>query len=294
MEKEEFDITLCLFDPANPGTYEQYILPHVTAEMRQDPEDYAALGAVWNECAVGAAVVTEDEDDPDAASMASLFVDPQMRRRGIGTALLELSLKAAAGAGAERLTLSYTLTGEELEAMDSTVRALGGEPEFQYPAYSMDSVDFRDSRLLGRAFRPGYKMPEHVVRFIDLTPHQLETLQADPDAPWYSPGMQPELSLAYLKDGQIVGFWFGCLSTPGNYSVKGIWSSPAAPFNTLHALLLAHVNLCYIHCGGDFSYHCATAVKAAEKIVQAYTEGKYRRLEAHHAVLTPDAGESGS
>ena len=45
MEKEEFDITLCLFDPADPGPYEQYILPHITAEMRQDPEDYAALGA---------------------------------------------------------------------------------------------------------------------------------------------------------------------------------------------------------------------------------------------------------
>ena len=291
MKEEALDFTLCLFDPANPGPYEQYILPHITAEMRQNPEDYAALGAVWNSSAVGAAVITEDEDAPDAAALASLFVDPQVRRRGIGTALLDLSLKAAAGVGAERLTLSYTLGGEELEAMDRTVRALGGQPEFQYPAYSMDSVDFRDSRLLGRAFRPGYKMPEHVVRFSDLTPEQLETLHAKPEAPWYSPGMQPELSLAYLKDRQVVGFWLGCESAPENYSVKGIWSSAAAPFNTLHTLLLAHVNLCFTHCGGDFRYHCATAVKAAEKIVQAYTEGKYRRLEVHRAVLTPDSGE---
>ena len=291
MKEETLGFTLCLFDPANPGPYEQYILPNVTAEMRQDPENYAALGAVWKECAAAAAVLTDDEDDPDAASLVSLFVDPQVRRRGIGTALLGLSLKAAEGVGAERLTLSYTLGGEELEAMDRTVRALGGQPEFQYPAYSMDSVDFRDSRLLGRAFRPGYKMPEHVVRFSDLTPEQLETLHANPEAPWYSPGMQPELSLAYLKDGQVVGFWLGCESAPENYSVKGIWSSSAAPFNTLHTLLLAHVNLCYTHCGGDFRYHCATAVKTAEKIVQAYTEGKYRRLEVHRAVLTPDSGE---
>lgn len=291
MKEEALDFTLCLIDPANPGPYEQYILPNVTAEMQQDPENYAALGAVWKECAAAAAVLTDDEDDPEAAAVASLFVDPQVRRRGIGTALLDLSLKAAAGVGAERLTLSYTLDGEELEAMDRTVRALGGQPEFQYPAYSMDSVDFRDSRLLGRAFRPGYKMPEHVVRFSDLTPEQLETLHANPEAPWYSPGMQPELSLAYLKDGQVVGFWLGCESAPENYSVKGIWSSAAAPFNTLHTLLLAHVNLCFTHCGGDFRYHCATAVKAAEKIVQAYTEGKYRRLEVHRAVLTPNSGE---
>ena len=92
MEKEEFDITLCLFDPAEPGPYEQYILPHISAEMKQNPEDYAAIGAAWNDCAVGAAVITQDEDDPDAAAMVSLFVDPQVRRRGIGTALLELSL----------------------------------------------------------------------------------------------------------------------------------------------------------------------------------------------------------
>lgn len=291
MKEEALEFTLCLFDPADPGPYEQYILPHVTAEMRQDPENYAAIGAVWNECAAAAAVLTDDEDDPDAAAVASLFVDPQVRRRGIGTALLDLSLKAAAGVGAERLTLSYTLGGEELEAMDHTVRALGGETVFQYPAYSMDSVDFRDSRLLGRAFRPDYRMPEHVVRFSDLSPEQLDELHADPEAPWYSPGMQPELSLAYLKDGQVVGFWLGCESAPGNYSVKGIWSSPAAPFNTLHALLLAHVNLCWSHCGGDFHYHCATSVKAAEKIVQTYTEGKYRRLEGHRAVFPLDSEE---
>ena len=285
MEKEELDFTLCQFDPANPGPYEQYILPNISAEMRQAPERFAALGAVWNNCAVGAAVITDDPDDPGAAALASLFVDPQVRRRGIGTALLKLSLKAAAGAGAERLTLFYTLAGEELEAMDRTVRALGGEPEFRYPAYTMDSKDYRSSRLFQRVFHPDYRMPEHVVRFTDLTPEQLEELHSNPEAPWYSPGMQPELSLAYLKDGRVVGFWLGCMSAPGNYAVMGIWRSPDAPFNTLHALLVAHGYLCYSHCGGDLYYHCATAVKYAEKIVQTYTEGKYRRLEAHRAVL---------
>lgn len=291
MEKEASDITLCLFDPAEPGPYEQYILPHITAEMRRVPENFAALGAAWKGFAVGVAVLAEDEEDQGAAALASLFVDPQARRRGIGTALINLSQAAAAGAGAERLTLFYTLAGEDLEAMDGFVRSLGGKPEFQYPAYTMDSVEFRDSRLLGRAFRPEYRMPENVVRFSDLTQEQLGMLHADPEAPWYSPGMQPELSLAYLNDGQVVGFWLGCMSGPGNYAVQGIWRSPAAPFNTLHVLLTAHVNLCYTHCGGDFLYHCATSVKYAEKIVQTYTKCKYRRLECHRAVLTTPVPE---
>ena len=179
MEKKRLDITLCLFDPAKPGPYEQYILPHIPPEMRREPERFAALGAAWNNCAVGAAVLTEDQDDPGAAALASLFVDPQVRRQGIGTALLDLSLKAAAGVGAERLTLFYTLAGEDLAAMDSTVRTLGGDPEFQYPAYTMDSADFRDSRILGRAFRPDYRMPENVVRFSDLTQEQLDSFHRE-------------------------------------------------------------------------------------------------------------------
>ena len=287
MEKEVLDVTLCVFDPANPGPYEQYILPHISAEMQREPERFVVLGAAWNECAVGAAVLTDDTDTPNAAALASLFVDPQVRRRGVGTALLNASLKIAAEVGrAEELTLFYTLDGEELEAMDNFVRALGGQPEFRYPVYTMDSSDFHASRLVGRAFLPDYRMPGNVIRFIDMTPAQLEALHSDPEAPWYSPGMQPELSLAYLRDGHVVGFWLGCKSVPGNYSVMGIWRSPDAPFNTLNALLAAHVNLCYSHCGGDFLYHCSTGVAYAEKIVQTYTEGKYRRLEGHSAVLS--------
>lgn len=291
MEKEGLDITLCVFDPAKPGPYEQYILPHITAKMRLEPKRFAALGAAWNNFSVGAAALTEDEDDPGAAALASLFVDPQVRRWGIGTALLGASVKAAMAAGAKRLTLSYTLSGEELEAMDRAVRALSGKPEFCIPVYTMDSVDFHNSRLLGRAFRPDYRMPGNVVRFTDLTPEQLDALHSDPEAPWYSPGMQPELSLAYLKDGHVVGFWFGCMSVPGNYAVQGIWRSPAAPFNTFHVLLTAHVNLCYSHSGGDFLYHCSTAVESAETILKTYTGGKYRRLEQHRAVLVPGVEE---
>ncbi len=291
MEKKRLDITLCVFDPAKPGPYEQYILPHISLEMQQEPERFASLGAAWNNCAVGAAVLTEDRDDPGAAVLASLFVDPQVRRRGVGTALLSASVKTAVMAGAERLTLFYTLTGEELEAMDRAVRALGGKPEFRLPVYTMDSTDFHASRLLGRAFRPDYRMPENVVRFLDLSPEQLEALHADPEAPWYSPGMQPELSLAFLKDGNVTGFWLGCMSSPGNYAVQGIWSSHAAPFNTFNALLAAHVNLCYSHAGGDFLYHCSTGAEFAERILRTYTGGKYLRLEQHRAVLVPDVEE---
>ncbi len=286
MEKEELDMTLCVFDPKDPGPYEQYILPYINAQMQQDPESFAALGAVWKSFAVGAAVITEDPESPGAAAVASLFVDPQVRGRGVGTALLAACAEAAAAAGAETLTISYTLGGEELEAMDRAVRAMGGEPAFRIPVYTMDSTDYHDSRLVGRAFRPDYTMPENVVRFTDLKPEQIEALLADQDVPWYSPGTQPELSLAFLQNGHIAGFWLGCKSAPGNYTVMGVWRSPDAPFNIFNTLLAAHVNLCYTHCGGEFLYHCSATIEIVYKLIQTYTEGKCRRLEQHHAVLT--------
>lgn len=191
----------------------------------------------------------------------------------------------------KKLTLSYTLAGEELDAMDRAVRALGGETVFRFLVYTIDSADFHDSRLVGRAFRPDYRRPENVVPFHDLTSEQLEELHANPEAPWYSPRMQPELSLAHLVDGHVVGFWLGCMSTPGNYAVQGIWRSPEAPFNAINTLLVAHVNLCRSHCGGDYFYHCSTGVEFAERILNTYTEGKYQRLERHDAVLVPVSEE---
>ena len=128
-----------------------------------------------------------------------------------------------------------------------------------------------------------------------LTPEQLSALYDDPEVPWYvhprnRERMQPGLSLAYLQDGRVTGFWLGCMSTPGNYAVQGVWRSAAAPLSTFHILVTAHLSLCYYHGGGDFLYHCSPAVEFADELIQRYSEGNYRRLEDHRATipLEPD------
>ena len=296
MEKGKPDVTLCEFDPAAPGPYEQYFLPYAAEAARREPERYVMLGAAWKRYAVGAAAVAPDDENPDGARLESLFVDPQMRGRGVGTALLSAAVKAAAARGAETLNVSYILAGEELAAMDRVVRKLGGEPEFYLPAYTMDISEFHTSRLLGRAFRPDYRPPKEVVPFTALTPEQLDALYADAEVPWYvhprnRVRMQPGLSLAYVQEGRVTGFWLGCMSTPGNYAVQGVWRSAAAPLSTFHILVTAHLSLCYYHGGGDFLYHCSPAVEFADELIQRYSEGNYRRLEDHRATipLEPDA-----
>ena len=290
MEREMPDLNLHTFDPALPGPYEPYLLPHVAAQARREPERFLMLGAAWGRYAVGAAAITPDGEDPEAARVASLYVDPQARRRGVGTALLRAAAEEAEASGAAALNLSYILGGEELEAMDRAVRNLGGAPEFYLPVYTMDTAQFHDSPLVGRAFSPDYRRPEEIVPFIRLTPEQLEALYADPEVPWYvhprnRAFLRPELSLAYVQGGRVAGFWMGGISTPGNYSVQGVWRSPSAPLTTFHTLIAAHLNLCYYHGGGDFLYHCSPAVEFADALIQRYSGGNYRRLEEHKAAL---------
>lgn len=285
---QTLDVSYRAFDPARPGPYESYLLPHIPAQARREPERFLAFSAVWKQYAVGAAAVSLDPETPGEAAADSLFAGPQVRGRGIGTELLRRAAEAAGEAGAETLTLSYILAGEELEAMDRIARKLGGEPAFVRPVYTMDSADFRDSRLLGRAFSGRYRMPESVVPFTELKPEQLEALYADPEVPWYvhprvRTRMMPELSLAFVQDGRVAGFWLGSLSTPGNYSVQGVWRSASAPVTAFHMLVAAHLNLCFYHCGGNYLYHCSPAVEFADELIQRYSEGKFRRLEEHLA-----------
>lgn len=238
--------------------------------------------------ALGAAVFSFDGETPGQVTADSLFVDPEVRGRGIAGELLRLGAEAARESGADAMKLSYILAGQELEAMDRAARSLGGDPAYVRPVYTMDSAAFRDSSLLGRSFSGRYRRPEDVVTFTELTEEQLEGLYADPEVPWYvhpkvRTRMLPELSLAYVRDDRVAGFWMGSMTTPGNYSVQGVWRSASAPATTFHNLLIAHLNHCFYHCGGDFLYHCSPAVEFADELIQRYSGGKYRRLEEHEA-----------
>ena len=290
MAEAASDVIFCTFDPARPGPYESYLLPHIPVQARLEPERFLGLGAAFGQYALAAAAVSFDRETPGQVLADSLFVDPEVRGQGIATQLLRLAAAVAAEAGAHTLKLSYILAGPELTAMDRVARKMGGDPAYVRPVYTMDSAQFRDSALLGRAFTAKYRPPESVVPFTDLTREQIEALYADPEVPWYvhprnRTRMRPELSLAFLQEGRVAGFWLGSVSTPGNYSVQGVWRSPAAPVTTFHVLVAAHLNLCFYHGGGDFRYHCSPAVAFADELIQRYSEGKYRRLEEHAASI---------
>lgn len=283
--------------------FDQYLLPHIALRVRRGGEDILVLGAVWERLACGAAAVLlsgPDEEGSKTAELLSLYIDPQARRRGAGAGLVRLAMDCARTWGAALLRANYVSDEAEVAALDALFHALGAEPEFRLPVYEMDSRRYRDVRLVRRAFSWDYRTPDHIVPFSSLDETRRACLELDPElplnvAPARRLNMSPELSLAYLDaGGAVAGFWLGSASATDRYAVQGVWRSSRAPVSCVQELLLAHVNLCYYRCGGDFLYYISPAVEYADRLIQAYSGGNYRRLEEHQADIALDRFDAGS
>ncbi|MBR1497415.1 MAG: GNAT family N-acetyltransferase [Oscillospiraceae bacterium] len=266
--------------------FARYLLPDAAMLVRREPADTLLAGAVWGRAACGAAAVRLSPERE--AEALSFFVDPAVRRRGVGGTLLRFTLAQCAAAGATVFRARYALEAAEQAAFDRLFLAQGASLEQESPIYILDISIFRDTALLKPAFSPEYRRPSELVPFTALTQEQREALDKDAEVPWYvrprnRGDMRTELSLAYLADGRVAGFWLGGTSARGHYTVQGVWRSASAPALAFHLLLIAHLNLCFYHGGGDFLYYVSPATARAEMLLQRYSRGNFRRLETHMA-----------
>ena len=85
MAEAASDVIFCTFDPARPGPYESYLLPHIPVQARLEPERFLGLGAAFGQYALAAAAVSFDRETPGQVLADSLFVDPEVRGQGIAT-----------------------------------------------------------------------------------------------------------------------------------------------------------------------------------------------------------------
>ena len=278
------------------SVFSQYLLPVPAVLARKGGSGLLTLGAVWGTAACGAALLRlwrRQENAPLEAELLSLYIDPQVRRQGVGLGLLTFALEQAVQAEAEFFSAYYTAEGQELEAMDGLFRKLGCEPDFHLPIYVMDSTLYHDSPALHAAFSEKYRRPEHIVPLSSLTEEQREHLYAHPELPDFlhpsgRVGLDTDLSLVYLCDGAPEGVWMCASTAVGHYSLLGVWRSEATPVFCFHEMILAHLNHCWYHGGGDFHYYVSPAVEFADKLIQKYTQGNYRRLDEHYVEIWLD------
>ena len=290
---EHIPVSFRVVEGEEKAVFSQYLLPAAASLARSGGEDTLTLGAVWGTAACGAAVLRlwrSGENAPPEAELPSFYIDPLVRRRGVGLGLLRFALEQAELAGAGLFRVRYAAGGEELAALDGLMRKAGLQPEPHLPVYEMHSGDYHDSPLLRAAFSQEYRRPEHIVPFSALTERRRDRLYRHPELPDFLhpagvEGLDPDLSLVYLRDGDPEGIWLSSSAGKGYYSLMGVWHSSAAPLSCFHELLLAHLNLCLRHGGGDFRYYVSPSVEFADRLIRKYTRGGFRRLEEHIAEL---------
>ncbi len=276
-----------LLNEPDLAVFSQYLLPQVVQAIRQQELPWIVVGAIWKQFACGAAALC---CYGKKARLASLFIDPQVREQGIGRQLLKTASTLAAEQGCKELVVRYLLSGEELTAMERLLSRHGKMiPENNPFVYGMDSIRYREHPLLKGCLHPGFRPSPSILPFDNLSPGQLEALEARKDIPSFllpshcNNKMDPALSVAWTVKGKITGYLLGGETGFRDFSLIAAWQAEVS--TVFLQLLRAQLNLCFYRCGGDFRYFVSPVNAHAEHLLQQLTGGQYTRYEEHAAVL---------
>ncbi len=274
------NVSFCRLGRNLPGPFAGYVMPYVRKRIAraEGDADVTVLGAMWNGLACAAAVVVWGEAEGE---LLSFFVDPKARGCGVAGHLMDLLLEEGARLEKAALTVDYTLKGEELAAMDALAASRGADMENKPPVCGLSSEDFLDSPLLGPALRPGWKKPEAVRLFSELTQQQLDFLEKQDELPDYlrpsylGDRLDPALSAAWLADDKPAAFTLGFQSGDRVFCQSSVWRGPRAPEGSFRALICTQANQCWYRSGGSFVFFISPINPRSAAMAEWFTGGNY-------------------
>ena len=284
------NVAFCRLGRNIPEPFAGYVLPYVRKRIAQaaTDADVTVLGAMWNGLACAAAVAVWEEAEGE---LLSFFVDPKARGCGVAGHMLDLLLTEGAKLRKAGLRADYTLKGEELAAMDALAASRGADMENKPPVCGMSSDDFLDSPLLGPALRPGWKRPEAVRLFSELTQQQLDFLESPEELPDYlrpsylGDRLDPALSAAWLEDGRPAAFALCFQSGDRVFCQSSTWRGPRAPEGSFRALIGTQVNQCWYRSGGSFVFFISPINPRSAAMAEWFTGGNYEPYTQREAVV---------
>jgi len=267
-----------------PG-FRPYLLSDTVSRLETDGGPLLALGAVSGRSALGAAAARLDGA---MAELTDLFVDAQARRMGVGGVLLDGLLDRLEEEGAAFVSAGYILRGEELDAMDALLTSRGfAPPAVRSQVFTTRIGQYKGDRLLGSAFTSRYRTPKGIVPFSELSPAVLAELEEDRSIPFelswaaVKDRAQPELSVAFLRDGRVSAYLLGRDSADGGCVLLAAYrrenGSPAA----FLPLLREQLNRGYYRFGGDFPFHFSATTPRVEELALRLMGDRFVRREEH-------------
>ena len=276
-------------DAALLPAFRSYLLHEAAEGIASGREDIIAVGAVTEDrhsCGA-AACVTGGEEGP---ALFSLYVDPQVRRQGIGRRLLEALEREA---GARMVSAHWLLPEEGAAEVDVFLHACGFSPAEIDPLGIMrlNTADMRELPAVRRALSAGFRADGNIRQLMEFTEAEREELFSDRSidarlhpANFTKAQLESALSLGYRYGGRIAAYIIAEPVEEGIVVLSAVTRSGGHPaaFHQLAAAVL-HRGMEYFP-GRDYSCWLEAISEPAERMAQYYCRGKYEIWHECHAV----------
>ena len=277
MDVKDAGFSLRVVEPGLLPAFRPYLTDQAAQDGSLGRADVLTLGAVTAErrtCAAAAGRM-----DGAALTVTSLYVDPAVRRRGIGSALLAALLERAAPRRAE---VSWALPQSEFDAFRAFLAAAGFRtaPQAGGGLYRAEAASLRLGPTLRRAISPAFRPDGNVVPLAALTGAERAELLADPaiDSRLGLARLEglysPEVSFAYRYGGRVAAYLACAFTGRRDGSILAAVSRPGAHPAAILQLAAAALRAGLDHFGGDFAFWADTVNRESADLLLALTRGQ--------------------
>ena len=286
------EITIHILTKKNAGPFAPYLIPQARQYLGEGKE-LLALGASAQGHSLGAvAALVQD----DMLHIASLYVDPAVRRQGVATLLLR-----ALGARVRALGLApyaagayYMEEDEDVNVISAFLQSAGFEtPQLSYRLFCVSSADVREMPRLRDAFSSSYQPDPHVRPFSAITQEQLAEIEADDTIqPTLKPSgmhfnVRHSASAIWVQDGHVLGWVLSHQAVDGEVVLAAAVTRDGAPLDSFFKLLSTMLNRWYLMLGRDYRVYVLTLTPRVAALLEKITGGHFHEYN-HYMARTGD------
>ena len=274
------ELTVYLLDKTNAAPFAPYLLPGVRNDIGAGRE-IIALGAADETHSLGAVAAAVRGG---ILHILCLYVDPAVRRQGVGTTLLIALGEVLRAAETEigEVRTYYMEENEDTEVIAAFMEARElGELKLYNRLFSVNSAEVHDVRRLGTAFTADFQPDPHVRPFAAITREQLAEIEADtsvldclkPSA--MSHGILRQASTIWVQDDHVLGWVLVYQGFDGEIVMTAASNRKGAPATCFLHLLLSMLNRCYMMLGREYTLYISTINDHAAELVEKITAGNF-------------------
>ena len=290
------ELNIYLLDKSNAGPFSPYLMPQVRQYIG-DGKELIALGAVVDGHSVGAVAASVEND---MLHLVSLYVDPAVRRQGIGTALLRAlgARVKALGLSVEGAKVYYMEEEEDTAVIAAFLRSAGfGELELSDRLFCVNTADLHHLPGLREALSTDFAPDPHVRPYAAITPEQLREIEDDPDVlDCLKPSamrfnLMRSASTIWVEDGHVLGWILAYQGVDGEIVMASACKRAGAPDGCFRKLLYALANRCYMMLGRDFRTYILTINEHSAGLVEKLSGGalhEYKNFVAETGKELPE------